>query len=329
MDIYFEKEYGKLYEKQQQGKAEEFILKTENGVIKNLFIKRKIEINGIEEDYYDLITPYGYGGPIILEEKNKEKLLEEYTKEFSKYCEKNKIVSEFIRFHPIYENALDFKTVYDVIFCRKTVGTNIKDYDNPVESEFSKNAKREIRQAVKKEIKVHIIEEPKDFYNFKKLYYETMNRNDASEEYYFDDQYFDRILCAFSKDILLIELEFENEIIASELYFIKGKILHAHLLGSNGKLLELNAGSLLEATAADWGKKRGFNYIHHGGGRTSDPNDSLFKYKKKFGKNTEFDFYIGRKIWSMEIYNKLIALKNLSIKEKNSDFFPLYRISQK
>ena len=85
--------------------------------------------------------------------------------------------------------------------------------------------------------------------------------------------------------------------------------------------MELNIGSLIEATAAQYGKERSYYYIHHGGGRSSDPEDGLLKYKKKFGKNTEFDFYIGKKIWNENIYQKLIQIK----KNKNSEFFPAYR----
>ncbi len=322
MDIYFEKEYAKLYEKIEKGKIEEFILKSENGIIKNLFLKRKIE----NEDFFDIVTPYGYGGPIIIETNNKEKLLKEYEEQFSNFCNENNIVSEFIRFHPIYANALDFKKIYEVEYSRKTIGTNLKDFNEPVQEEFSKNARREIKQALKKDIQVHIIEKPDNLDNFKKLYYETMERNCASEYYYFDENYFNEMILKLKDYILLIELEFESEIIASEIYLIKGKILHAHLLGSCSKLLELNAGSLIEAMATKWGKEHEFEYIHHGGGRTSDPEDSLFKYKKKFGKNTEFDFYIGRKIWNKEIYDKLVKKRQLSEKEKESNYFPLYRV---
>lgn len=327
MDIYFEKEYARLYEEIEQGKIEEFLFKNENGSIKNLFLKRKIEQKVDGKEYFDIITPYGYGGPIILEEKNKEKLLQEYEKEFSKFCNENNIVSEFIRFHPIYGNALDFRKIYEVEYSRKTIGTNLRDFQNPIQEEFSKNARREIKQAEKKEIKVHIIEKPENLEKFKKLYYETMKRNDASEYYYFDESYFDKVIFNLKDYILLIELEYESEIIASEIYLIKGKILHAHLLGSCSKMLELNAGSLIEATAAKWGKENNFYYIHHGGGRTSDPEDSLFKYKKKFGKNTEFDFYIGKKIWNENIYKKLVEKKYLTEEERESNFFPLYRIA--
>lgn len=322
MDIYFEEEYAKLYEKIENGEIKEFILKNKNGTIKNLFLKRKIE----KSDYFDIITPYGYGGPIILEASNKQELLKEYSEEFSLYCKENNIVSEFIRFHPIYMNAIDFKDIYTVEYCRKTVGTNLKDYCDPIQEEFSKNARREIKQALKKDIKIHIIEKPENLDNFKKLYYETMERNNASDYYYFDEIYFNEMILNLKDYILVVELEYEGEIIASEIYLIKDKILHAHLLGSSAKLLELNAGSFVESIAANWGKEHEYNYIHHGGGRTSDPEDSLFKYKKKFGKNTEFDFYIGKKIWNKDVYNKLVEEKELTEKEKESQFFPLYRI---
>ena len=109
--------------------------------------------------------------------------------------------------------------------------------------------------------------------------------------------------------MLEIQLIYENEIIASEMYFIEGDLMHAHLLGSSQKMLDLDAGALLEATAARWGHEHGYRYIHHGGGRTSAEDDSLYTYKKKYGKNTEFDFYVGKKIWDREKYDEYLKVK--------------------
>ena len=55
----------------------------------------KIEKN----QYFDFSTPYGYGGWLI-EGKNSEKLFEDY----EKWCKKNGIISEFVRFHPMLHN---------------------------------------------------------------------------------------------------------------------------------------------------------------------------------------------------------------------------------
>ena len=69
MDIYFEENYGKLYEKMEGGKQEIFTFSCEYGKVRHQFIKRTI--NG---EWFDLITPYGYGGPVIVETTNKEAL---------------------------------------------------------------------------------------------------------------------------------------------------------------------------------------------------------------------------------------------------------------
>lgn len=90
IDIYFEKNYGRLYENVENGICEIFEVKSKNGRITNQFIKREIPIKIDNNKYYDIVTPYGYGGPIIeYISGSKEKLLEDYEEEFSKYCNNN------------------------------------------------------------------------------------------------------------------------------------------------------------------------------------------------------------------------------------------------
>ncbi|MDN3425736.1 hypothetical protein QL992_15960 [Microbacterium sp. APC 3898] len=43
-DIYFEKDYARLYEKIEKGKCEEFIFDHPLGTVSHLFIKREIPI---------------------------------------------------------------------------------------------------------------------------------------------------------------------------------------------------------------------------------------------------------------------------------------------
>lgn len=322
-DIYYNIYYGKLYEKTEHGKIETFEVNSEYGKIEHIFIKREIET---QKNYYDIVTPYGYGGPIITECQDKEKLLAQFKESFTEYCSENNIVSEFIRFHPIFENALDFKGIYDVVYSRHTVGTNLMDYEDPVQAEFSKSLRREIRKAEKNGVTVRTILAPTDLSAFKKLYEETMDRNKADAYYYFPNSYYKYIIEFLRKSVLEIQLIYENEIIASEIYFIEGDLMHAHLLGSSQIMLDLNAGALLEATAARWGHNHGYRYIHHGGGRTSAVDDPLYTYKKKYGKNTEFDFYVGKKIWNKEMYDELVEKREEQLNHKiESDYFPKYR----
>ena len=325
LDVYYLPEYGKLCETMEEGKCEIFEYQSQAGRIINMYIKRPVPwmING--EQFFDIVTPYGYGGPIIIESYDKDALKHEYTLAFQNHCKEEKIVSEFIRFHPVLQNYQDVDNTYIVSYSRHTVGTNLADYEDPVQSEFAKSIRRDNRKAAEKGVSVTLLLAPESLSTFRKLYEETMDRNNAAAMYYFPDDYYRVLENELRPYILEAQLHYENEIIASEIYFIAGDILHAHLLGSNEKMLALAAGGMLEAAAANWGKEHGYRYIHHGGGRSSDPEDSLYKYKKQFGKNTDFDFYTGKKIWNQEVYDILVQKREEQGIIEDQEFFPKYR----
>ena len=210
-DIYFDKNYGKLYEKADNGKAQIFEFENEYGKISNQFLIREIPEKIDGKTYYDLITPYGYGGPIIENlTGNKEKLISEFENEFSKYAKENNIVSEFVRFHPIIKNYEDFGKMYNSIYMRKTLGTNIEKYDDPVQAEFSKSSRKTIRQILKQGVTYRIIENPENLDEFKRIYYLNMERKSAEEYYFFDDNYFNLILKNFKNNIILAQSIYEN-----------------------------------------------------------------------------------------------------------------------
>lgn len=323
-DIYFDDNYGRLYEKFESGKVEIFRFKNEFGEIKNQFIKREIPLKIKGKSYYDIVTPNGYGGPVILE-CNKEKkndLILEYFNAFSRFCEKNSIVSEFIRFHPILKNVNDFRTLYDVLSIRKTLGTNLKDYDDPIQAEFSKSCRKNIQKALDNGVTFNVVEKPTDLGEFKQIYYSTMERNNAKDSYYFDDDYFDNILSSFRDNIIIVKALYEDKTIAQGLYFVYEKTIHIHLSGTLSEYLYLSPAYILRYAVTLWGKENGYEMIHHGGGRSNSEEDGLYKFKKGFARNTEFNFYVGKKVWNKEIYS-LLCYKNAV--EETIDFFPAYR----
>ncbi|EOU1560122.1 peptidoglycan bridge formation glycyltransferase FemA/FemB family protein [Clostridium perfringens] len=321
-DIYFEENYAKLYEKIENGTTEVFSLECEFGKIKNTFIKRKIDnlIDG--KEYYDIVTPYGYGGPCILEVNNskKEELLIFYKEKFGAYCKENNIVREFIRFNPIFKNANDFKSIYNIERVCKTVGTNL-EIENPYINEFSKSARKSIRRALNSGITYQIIESPDSLEEFKEIYYSTMDRNNASEYYYFDDYYFDNAIKYYKNNIIFIKVIYKEKIIASAFYFVFNGIIHAHLSGTLSEYLYLSPAYIIKYATLEWGVKNNYSLIHYGGGKGNSDDDPLLKFKKKFTNECIFDFYIGKKVWNKCIYDRLIE----GIEEK-SGFFPLYRL---
>jgi len=325
-DIYFLKEYGSLYENIDNGVCEYLKFKDALGSISYVFIKREIPLSIDGINFFDIISPYGYGGPLILnyKEGQKDELIKKYNIFFESYCKKNNIISEFVRFHPLFNNALDFKYMYDIFFDRKTVGTNLL-YDNVIESEFSKSCRKNIKKALASGIGYEVIVSPDNLSEFKEIYYSTMQRNEANDYYFFTDEYFNNCIKYFRNNILLIKANYDNKTIAMGLYFIYNKIIHIHLSGTLSDYLNLSPAYILRYAVTLWGKENGYELIHHGGGRTNSKEDSLYLFKKQFGKNTEFDFKIGKKIYNNDIYMKLCNMKNA---DANSDFFPAYRLKR-
>lgn len=324
IDLYFDDNYGKLYEKVENGKYIKFEIETENGKISNRFLLREIPEKIEDVQYNDIVTPYGYGGPIIENlTGNKEELLKEYEEKFESYCRENNIVSEFIRFHPLVKNYEDFN-IYNPIYMRKTLITKLNEED-VVQNQFSKSARKNIRQATNRGVSYRIIETPDNLEEFKKMYYMTMDRNSATDYYYFDDEYFEILLQYFQKNLVLYEAIFEEKVISSMLCFVYNKTIHIHLSGTISEYLYLAPSYVLKNAIVNWGIENGYEVIHHGGGRSNSEEDNLYLFKKNFAKLYDVEFYIGKKIWNQKIYNELCKIKNV---DSNESFFPAYRKHQ-
>lgn len=324
MDLFFEPNYGKLYEEVENGVCEVYEFDHALGTVKHLFIKREVPIKIHGKKYYDIVTPYGYGGPLItaVQEGKQLELTAAFTAAFQQYCDTHDIVSEFVRFHPILGNAQDFKGSYDVVFLRKTVGTNLRDYDDPVQEEFSKSTRKAIRQALRAGVEYRVTVNPENLELFSEIYHINMERVHADSYYYFDNRYFSRCLDYFGKKTVLVEALFEGKVIGAEMHFFYNNLIHTHLSGTLSEYHHLSPVYVMTYAIATWGKENGMDLIHVGGGTTNDPADTLYLFKKKFGKNTEFDFYIGRKIWNKAVYQQLCEETNV---EPEEPFFPAYR----
>lgn len=322
-DLYSDKNYCHLYEAIEDGICEVYEFKDKSGTVRHLFIKREIPLQHQGHTYYDLTTPYGYGGPTITELFGpKKELTANFCKAFHTYCLENDIISEFVRFHPLVGNAKDFDSCYEVRFRRHTTGVTLKGFEDPVQEEFSSSTRKRIRKALRDGVTYRIIVNPENLERFRDIYLKTMERIDADPVYFFDETYFSNCLKYFGDKLILVEALYESRVIGAELHFRSGPVIHTHLSGSLSEYSGLSPVHVMTYAIVLWAKKQGVELIHAGGGITTAADDSLYLFKKKFGKNTEFDYYIGYKIWNKEIYHQLTEQTDSDL---SADFFPAYR----
>lgn len=269
-----------------------------------------------ENTYFDFATPYGYGGWII-EGNGYEKLFQQY----NSWCVKNGIVSEFVRFHPVVNNAQQSKEFYDVIDLGNTVALDLSSPEIIWENITSKN-RNMIRKAQKSGIEIYSGRNEKLYEQFREIYNATME-NDEAEEYYFFGKEFYRSICYdLPENAQLFYAMLDDEMIAASIMIAANGRLNYHLSGSKYEYRNLAPSNLLLYKAALWGSANGCKTFHLGGGVGSG-EDNLFKFKKSFYRKDDLcQFSIGKRIFDPKKYDELTDMRSDMERE---GFFPQYR----
>lgn len=269
--------------------------------------------------YFDMVTPYGYGGWII-EGDNKEELFNEYYA----WLEKNGIISEFVRFHPIIKNHKACQDFYDVIQLGEVVHMDLSSPEVIWENIPSKN-RNMIRKAIKNDVKIFNGRYPEIYDIFREIYNATMDKDNADSYYYFEPEFYESVLNDLPENAEIFYAVKDGMVIAASIMIFANGMMNYHLSGSLREYSSLAPTNLLLYKAALWGCANGCRTLYLGGGVGSG-EDSLFRFKKAFYRGELNHFYIGKKIYDQEKYDQLLRIRledNPTIME--SKFFPQYR----
>jgi predicted N-acyltransferase len=318
-DIYFSHEYFMSSLLLDQGEAVLFFFRNGKGKVAYPVIKRKI-LNGANMELWDITTPYGYGGPLVSADGDTQALLLEFREAVGEYCAANRIVSEFVRFHPLLDNQQGLERSMEIVHANDTVTIGLQEGGDLLVRIPGKN-RNMIRKAMKNGIEIKKISIEENLEEFILIYYATMRRNDAAAFYFFTEAYFRKTIELFGEDIHLFGAFLDGKMISATLILTRGKFMHYHLSGSLDGYRNLGANNLLLFKIAEWGQERGVRNFHLGGGY-SGQEDSLYRFKKTFTAARPSEFHIGKKIHNPNLYQMLVLEKGF---EEASGFFPLYR----
>lgn len=322
-DVYWLSGYVKAFEIHGDGKA--ILFYYDDGSVRaiNVVMKRDIATDTRfkgkipENTYFDLATPYGYGGWLI-EGTDKASLFDEY----EKWCFENNIISEFVRFHPVIGNHAGVEEYYNVIKLGHTVAMNLETDEVIWDNLTSKN-RNMIRKAQKNNIEIRSENSAEIYGKFIEIYNGTMDKDKADSYYYFKREFYDSILNDLPGNSQVFYAVLEEKVIATSIMLWENGRMNYHLSGSLREYSSLAPSNLLLYEAARWGCANGCKTLHLGGGVGSG-EDSLFKFKKAFYRGDDLinTFCIGKKVFNKDKYDELV---NIRSDIKNRSFFPEYR----
>lgn len=277
-----------------------------------------------ENKYFDIITPYGYGG-FIFEGNVSAENIAIFDKSYRALLQSENIISVFVRFHPQMKNAEVLRGVVDIIDLGKTIEMDVSTKEIIWKNISTKN-RNVIRGAAKKGVVIKSGKSPRLFDKFIEIYNSTMQKDNAHSYYYFNKDFYHSIHGDLYDHYEMYYAEFEGEIIAmSIILYANGKI-HYHLSGSVYEYRNLAPSNLLLYKVALWGSENGYKTFHLGGGVGSG-EDGLFKFKKAFNPNSRLQFSISKQVINELMYDKLINIRAVEDPYFDIDagFFPLYR----
>jgi hypothetical protein len=316
-DVYFDHRYVTLYiEDGSDALAEAFIFEFDNDVFFFPYIRKPIpDLAGL----WDFETAYGYSGPIATTVNRV--FLESAWNAFKCLAQEAGIITGLIRFHPLLANErfivdgpVNIFYECDTVWmdCRRDLSNVVADYPK-------KNLSR-LRSMEREGVVAQPCRDKGALNTFGELYIERMKSLEARSEYHFSKSYFDQI-AELGSDHWIIYFAYtpDKVVMGGCLLLFSKRFCHYHLSASLKEFFKYSPNDVLRHTVIRDMLDSGLEAIHFGGGRTSDPGDSLLAFKLKFSKQVS-RFKVGACIIDERAYQSVCKKWEAMYPEKIQDF---------
>ncbi|BAF59280.1 MAG: GNAT family N-acetyltransferase [Pelotomaculum sp.] len=324
-DLHYRPEYCGLFN--YLGEARLFVYREKTAAVIYPFLLRRVNLipalaGKLEQDLYDITSPYGYGGPLASADAG-ESVLDGFSRSFAEYCRKNAIITEFIRFHPLLGNHRLLEGRVTVERASQVVCVKLYLPEEEIWAGYGRNNRKNIKKACREGLTVVIEETPVYFNDFISVYHHTLTRNQAGQFYYFNESFYEGIHRELKGNFLYAHTLKEGRIISTELLLYNETYIHSFLGGTLEQFYGCRPNNILKHEVIRWAKSRGIKYFLLGGGYRGE--DGIFRYKRSFAMNGVLDFFVGKKVHDHEAVSMLEKMMAAEKPRESENYFPVYR----
>jgi len=324
-DLHYTPEYCGLFKEAEEVRL--FVYKERDDAVVYPFLLRRVNlIPGLEgkldQDLYDVTSPYGYGGPLASPAAG-EGVWSSFYRCFADYCAGNDIITEFVRFHPILGNHCPLENQMEVTRASSVVCVNLNKSDEEIWAGYERNNRKNINKAYREGLEVILEDTPSHFSNFISIYHHTLFRNQAGEFYFFSSDFYDYIHKELKNSFLYAHTLKNGQIISTELLLFNQTYIHSFLGGTLEQFYAYRPNNILKHEVIKWAKSRGISYFLLGGGYRE--GDGIDNYKRSFARGGVLDFYVGKKVHNLEAVKMLENMMAAKVPRESGSYFPGYR----
>lgn len=328
-DVYFLPGYLQAYEAEGKGEAYCAIALAEDSIWLYPFLKCPLQDTGDFQPtgaLCDVQTPYGYGGPVVNEQGEDTRFLQDVWEEWSTWCIAAGVIGEFVRFHPLLDNRRWAPQEMRVFVDRQTVAMWLDRYPQAVWNDsYFRRHRHMIRKAEREGCSFESLPAAGQMSWFALMYAKTQDRLQAKDDTRFGSVYFEALSRELSERAWLGIVRQSGEVVAAVFVLEGAAFAHSHLMSDcriNGPAGITNLvyhGIALEAA------RRGLCVLHMGGGRTADEKDSLFRFKVSLSPD-QANFWLGTRCHNPEAYEHLASEWEARHGPRPPGYFLFYRL---
>ena len=298
----------------------------------------------IGEGWLDATSVYGYPGPVASHSDVPASVVRNFQTALCETLKEWKIVTVFSRLHPLIPQCGLLSGLGECVPMGQTVSIDLSLSVEMQRQQYRTNHKRDINRARREGVTCVHDDDWKYFDTFIDIYYETMRRTGASDDYFFDRTYFIRLRELLGNHLHLfvalgpategsigsasLGTPKEGLVLSGALFTVCDSIIQYHLGGTDSRYLYLGPSKLIFDTVRMWGAELGAEMLHLGGG-VGSREDSLFRFKAGFS-NLRCQFQVWKMVVNEQVYQQLLEQKRAwnqaaGLAAVDDNYFPAYR----
>lgn len=319
-DVYWSAAYHQAFEP-SHGRATLFAYESMGHRLAYPFLWQSIESAGaaaVPSGWTDIESVYGFCGPLATTAD--PAFLAEAWLHFDDWCRQQRVVAEFVRFHPLLRNEGLHASATAVEKVRDHVVLDLSQTEAQLWAGYSKENRNMIRKATRLGVECRVGPLPEQIESLVELYRVTMERNRAAPAYYFSRRHFEALANTPS---LVGAAVMRGRVVAVSLFLLGERRIHYHLSGCGEEGLRAAANNLILHSTVLEAKRRGLAVFHLGGGRSGAASDPLLRFKAAFSRQRAAVF-VGRRVHNPVAYETLCALRRSQVSVPPG-FFLAYR----
>lgn len=256
-----------------------------------------------------IVSPYGYGGPLLEADDDRTDpgaIATEWQAVWHAWMHENRVVSEFVR-EDLHAARLLARSDGDRVLAQQNVIVDLSLDSEARWRSYSAKVRKNVKRARENGLSVEFALDENALLAFSDIYYDTMDRRQASDAFYLDGDalraYVDET--RHLKEAIIASVVHDTGVVSTELVLLGSHEAYSFLGGTRAEAFPMRPNDLLKHEVCEWGHVEGIGGYVLGGGL--EPDDGIFRYKLSFAPYGVADFYTRRIVVDSDVYDRIMA----------------------